>query len=63
MTTKIIDGEVMFVEDISRLFKISPTTIRRKGWREKTGIPLRKVGKRLCGMRVEIENWFKGLNG
>ncbi|NQU73482.1 MAG: excisionase [Candidatus Omnitrophica bacterium] len=59
----MVEGEVLFVEDIAQLFHISKNTIRRKTWREKSGIPLRKVGKHLCGLRPEIEKWFKGLNG
>lgn len=57
------ENEILFVEDIARLFHISANTIRRKKWREKTGIPLRKVGKRLCGAKTEIDKWFKELHG
>ena len=57
------EDNMLFVKDIAELFHISPNTIRRKIWREKSGIPLRKVGKHLCGLRPEIERWFKGLNG
>lgn len=59
----MVDGDILFVEDVARIFHISANTIRRKRWREKTGIPLRKVGKRLCVAKAEIENWFKGLHG
>lgn len=55
--------DMLFVEDISRLFHISSNTLRRKAWRERTGIPLKKVGKKLCGLKSEIEHWFRGLNG
>ena len=61
--TKIIEDKILFVDDIARLFRISPNTIRRKKWREKAGIPLRKVGKRLSGTKSEIAKWFKELNG
>ena len=57
------ENEILFVEDIVKIFHISANTIRRKRWREKTGIPLRKVGKKLCGTKAEIEKWFKGLHG
>lgn len=53
------EQEVLFVEDISKLFRISLNTIQRKKWREQSGIPLRKIGKRLCGFRYEIEKWAK----
>ena len=54
--------EVLFVPDVAKLFKVSPTTIRRKKWREKTGIPLHKIGKQLCGSKEDIEKWFKGID-
>ena len=57
------ENEYLFIEEIARMFHISPNTLRRKKWRQKSGIPLRKVGKRLCGLRTEIERWFKALNG
>lgn len=53
------DGEVLFVEDISRLFRISPNTIQRKRWREESGIPLHRIGKKLCGFKNEIDRWAK----
>jgi len=55
----VTEGDVLFVADIVKLFHISANTIRRKKWREKTGIPLYKVGKNLCASRVDIERWFK----
>ena len=61
--SKVTEEDILFVEDIVRIFHISANTIRRKKWREKTGIPMHKMGKHLCGLRLEIERWFKGLNG
>jgi hypothetical protein len=58
------EDNILFVGDVAKLFRISPNTIRRRKWRERSGIPLRKVGKQLCGSRSDIERWFKkGLNG
>lgn len=57
------EGEILFVEDIARLFHISANTVRRRGWRQRNGIPLRRVGKKLCGLKTEIDRWFKGLSG
>ncbi|MFH1656034.1 MAG: hypothetical protein ABH954_05445 [Candidatus Omnitrophota bacterium] len=51
--------DILFVGDISRLFCISSNTIQRKRWREESGIPLHKVGKKLCGFKHEIERWAK----
>ena len=59
---KVTETEFLFVDDVSRMFRISPNTLRRKEWRRKSGIPLRKVGKQLCGARTEIERWFQGLD-
>jgi hypothetical protein len=59
----MIEDTILFVTDVAKLFRISPNTLRRKKWREKTGIPFHKVGKQLCGSRSDIERWFKGLNG
>jgi len=53
------DQEVLFVEDISRLFHISQNTIQRKRWREESGIPLHRIGKKLCGFKNEIDRWAK----
>jgi hypothetical protein len=53
------DQEVLFVEDISKLFHISPNTIQRKKWREESGIPLHRIGKKLCGFKNEIDRWAK----
>ena len=57
------ENQLLFVEDIASMFKVSEDTVRRREWRDKTGIPLHKVGKRLCGLKEEIESWFKKLNG
>lgn len=57
------DGELIFPDSISKMFHVSKKTLYRKAWRVKNGMPLRKVGGRLCASRHEIEKWFKGLNG
>ncbi len=51
--------DVLFVEDIAQLFGVSANTIHRKKWREETGIPLHKIGKKLCGFKQEVERWAK----
>jgi hypothetical protein len=53
------EGDILFVDDISKLFSISQNTIQRKKWREQAGIPLHKIGKKLCGFKHEIERWAK----
>ena len=59
----MVETELLFIGDVSKMLRISPNTLRRKKWRKKTGIPLHKVGKQLCGSRYEIEKWFRGLDG
>jgi len=54
------EPEILFVKDIARFLDIHPTTIRRRAWREKNDIPLRKVGGRLCCFKVEFVNWHRG---
>ena len=53
------EADILFVEDISKLFGVSANTIHRKRWREETGIPLHKIGKKLCGFKHEVEKWAK----
>ncbi|MCK4860051.1 MAG: transcriptional regulator [Candidatus Omnitrophica bacterium] len=53
------EADILFVDDISRLFSISQNTIQRRKWREQTGMPLHKIGKKLCGFKREIEEWAK----
>lgn len=57
----MIEAEILFVNDISKMFRISANTLRRRRWRERSGIPLRKVGKQLCASKVDVERWFKGI--
>jgi len=52
-------GDILFVEDIARLFQLAANTIQRRKWREETGIPLHKIGKKLCGFKQEVEEWAK----
>ncbi|MBU1086965.1 MAG: hypothetical protein KKD05_05530 [Candidatus Omnitrophica bacterium] len=53
------EEDILFVGDIARLFSLSQNTIQRKKWREQAGIPLYKIGKKLCGFKNEIESWAK----
>ena len=52
--------DVLTVEGVAELLQITINTIQRKSWREKTGCPLRKKGRRLYAIRSEITNWIKG---
>jgi len=52
--------DVLTVDEVSNILGISKNTIQRKAWREKTGCPLRKVGKRLYTLAGEFHKWLKG---
>ncbi|NQT06112.1 MAG: helix-turn-helix domain-containing protein [Candidatus Omnitrophica bacterium] len=51
--------DIMTVEDVAELLGISRNTIQRKIWRDKTGCPLRKKGKRLYSIAKEFNEWLK----
>ncbi len=51
--------DVLTVEQVSEILGISRNTIQRRNWREKTGCPLRKKGKRLYSMAKEFSEWLK----
>lgn len=55
--------DILTVEQISDILGISKNTIQRRIWREKTGCPLRKIGKRLYALATEFYKWMKGGNG
>lgn len=52
--------DVLTVEQIAEIFHIHKNTLQRKKWRERTGFPLRKVGKRLFGLTAEVDKWARG---
>ncbi len=55
--------DILTVEQISEILGISRNTIQRRLWRERTGCPLRKIGKRLYVLAAEFYKWMKGGNG
>ncbi|MHC4123953.1 MAG: helix-turn-helix domain-containing protein [Planctomycetota bacterium] len=56
MTTQ----DVLTVEQVADILHISKNTIQRKSYREKTGIPLKKRGRRLYTLAAEFYKWLKG---
>lgn len=59
----MMDNEMLLCEDIARLLHISANTVRRREWRMRTGIPMRRIGKRLYAMRSEVEKWIRTYDG
>ena len=55
--------DILTVEQISEILGISKNTIQRRNWRDKTGCPMRKIGKRLYVFVSEFSRWAKDING
>jgi hypothetical protein len=55
----IMENEILTVEDIASILHIRPNTIHSKRWKEKTGCPLNKHGKRLLSHAPEFWKWFE----
>lgn len=55
--------DILTVEQIADILGVSRNTIQRRSWRDRTGCPLRKVGKRLYMLDAEFHKWMKGVNG
>jgi len=53
---------LLTVEEISDILHIAKNTIQSRRWRDKSGCPLRKKGKRLYSLHSEFWSWFKGGN-
>lgn len=54
-----MEKEILTVEDIASILHIRPNTIHSKRWKERTGCPLNKHGKRLLSNADEFWKWFK----
>jgi len=52
--------DVLVVEDLAELMRISPNTIQSKRWQKKSGCPIFKKGKRLYAETSEFSKWFRG---
>ena len=51
--------DILTVEQVAEILQISPNTIQRKNWRERTGCPLKKKGKRLYALVNEFFKWLR----
>lgn len=52
--------DIVWVEEIASMIGVTKNTIQRKKWRDKTGCPIRKKGKKLYCIRTELDSWLKG---
>lgn len=54
----------MNIKEISEYIGVSKNRIQSKPWREKTGIPVGKLGKELISYRPLLDKWIeRKLNG
>jgi len=51
--------DVLTVERVAEILRVHKNTLQRKAWRERTGCPLRKKGKRLYSMVKEFNDWMR----
>lgn len=57
-----MDRDVLTAQEVAKILHIKPNTIHSKRWKEKTGCPLRKHGKRLLSPALEFWEWFASKN-
>ena len=55
--------DIIFILEMAEMLGVSKATLHRKSWRQKTGCPIIKRGKKLFAIRNEFEKWLKGTNG
>ncbi len=55
----VMNRDVLTVEDVAGILQIKANTIHNKKWQERTGCPLKKIGKRLYAISDEFWGWFK----
>jgi len=51
--------DIMTSEEIAELLRVRPQTLYDNRWRQQSGCPLFRQGKRLFGYRKEIDKWYK----
>lgn len=51
-------GDVLTTTQVAQILRVSENTVQRKSWREKTGCPLKKKGKRLYVIAKEFYSWM-----
>lgn len=53
-------ADVLTVEQVAEILGISKNTIQRRSWREKTGCPLKRRGRRLYSYAPDFTRWVRG---
>lgn len=54
----IINLKTLTIEQMSDILMVKPNTMRSKKWQMKTGVPLKKVGKRCFSLESEFNDWL-----
>lgn len=52
--------EILTAEEIAETLQIKQPTLYDHRWREQSGCPLYKQGKRLFAKKAEFDRWYKG---
>ncbi len=51
--------DVMNAQEIANLLHVKPQTLYDHRWREQSGCPLFKQGRKLFAYRVEFDTWYR----
>lgn len=54
-----MEQATLTVEKMSEILHIRPNTMHNRKWQERTGCPIKKVGKRLLSLEEEFYKWLK----
>jgi len=55
--------DVLTTNEIAAILRLAVSTVQRKSWREQTGCPLKKRGKRLYVLVEDFRRWLKEYYG
>ena len=52
-------ADVLTADQVAGILGLNKATVYRRAWREKTGCPLKKKGKRLYCLSEDFNTWMK----
>ncbi len=56
----MVGNDILTVEEISTILRLSANTIHSRRWQAKSHCPLFKRGKRLYVFATEFQRWLRG---
>ncbi len=59
MTGEIFSKPILSTREIAEILQIKENTIHSRRWKETSGCPLLKKGKRLSAIGSEFWKWYK----